>query len=190
MEYQSAFEVREYLRNFDVILCEMSNRMLSFNTTSNITINFIECMIPHHEAAIRMCENLLTFTNYKPLYEISNNIIRVQTKGISQMREIVRTTTTRANMPSDVASYESRYLAIVKNMIDKMKNSPRTQNINFNFTGEMIPHHEGAVEMCNNLLRYPIDQRLIVATNSIIKEQTQGILELRRIQENICNSRK
>ena len=56
MEYKNNFEINEYLHRFDEILCEMSNKMLSFNTTSNITINFIECMIPHHEAAIYMSE--------------------------------------------------------------------------------------------------------------------------------------
>lgn len=185
MEYQSMFEVKEYLKGFDKILCEMSNKMLCFNTTSNITINFIECMIPHHEAAICMSENLLTYTNYKPLYEIANNIIKMQTNGIAQMREIVRTTLTRANMPNHLASYENNYLEITKNMIKRMENSPRTQNININFTGEMIVHHEGAVEMCNNLLKYPIDPRLKLVVASIIQEQTKGIQELKKIQEDL-----
>lgn len=186
MEYQSNFEVKEYLKNFDQILCEMANRMLSFSTTSNITINFIECMIPHHEAAIQMSENLLTYTNYKPLYDIANNIIKTQKMGIQQMKEIVRTTLTRANMPNHVASYENNYLAITRNMINRMKSSPRTQNINFNFTGEMIPHHEGAIEMCNNLLQYPIDPRLKIVATSIIRGQTQGVAELKKIQEELC----
>lgn len=185
MEYQSAFEVKEYLRRFDQILCEMSNKMLTFNTTSNITINFISTMIPHHQAAIYMCENLLTYTNYKPLYEISNNIIQMQTRGIEQMREIVKTTQTRANYPNQVTDYENTYLAIVKNMVSKMKNSSRIQNINIDFTSEMIPHHEGAVEMCNNLLKYPVDPRLVIVARAIIKEQTEGIKELKCIQENL-----
>lgn len=185
MEYKNTFEINEYLHRFDEILCEMSNRMLSFNTTSNITINFIECMIPHHEAAIYMSENLLTYTNYKPLYDIAKGIIKMQTTGIAQMREIVRTTQTRWNTQRDVSSYEEKYLEITKNMISKMKNSPRTSNINYNFTVEMIPHHEGAVEMCNNLLRFPIDQRLRIVANNIIREQSRGIIELKQIQRNL-----
>ena len=185
MEYKNNFEINEYLHMFDEILCQMSNRMLSFNTTSNITINFIECMIPHHEAAIYMSENLLTYTNYRPLYEIAKGIIKMQTTGIAQMREIVRTTQTRWNTQRDVLSYEERYLEITKNMINKMKNSPRTPNINYDFTAEMIPHHEGAVEMCNNLLRFPIDPRLRIVANNIIKEQSRGIIELKEIQKNL-----
>ncbi len=189
MEYQNAFEVREYLHRFDQILCEMSHQMLSFNTTSNITINFIECMIPHHKAAIYMCENLLTYTNYEPLYKMAKNIIEIQTRSVEQMREIAKTNYTRANMPNDVTNYEARYLEITKNMINKMKSSARTQNINYNFTSEMIPHHEGAVEMCRNLLKYPIDQRLAIVANSIIKEQANGIEELKQIQEKLSSFR-
>ena len=185
MEYQSVFEMKEYLRRFDQILCEMSNKMLSFNMTSNITINFIECMIPHHEAAIYMCENLLTYTDYKPLYDIANNIIIEQTNGVNQMKEIVRTTQTRASILSHVTSYENTYFEIVKSMINKMKNSLRMQNINLDFTSEMIPHHEGAIQMCNNLLKFPVDQRLKMVASSIIKQQTEGIIKLKKVQEEL-----
>lgn len=189
MEYINNFEIKEYIHRFDQILCEMSNKMLSFNITSNITINFLECMIPHHEAAICMCDNLLTYTNYEPLYEIANNIIKNQTNGVIQMKNLLRTTMTRANMPNDVTSYENKYLCIVKNMVDKMKNSERTQNINYNFTSKMIPHHEGSIQMCNNLLQYPVDPKLIAIANSIINEQTKGIVEFKKIQEELCGRR-
>lgn len=185
MEYQNTFEIKEYLRRYDQILCEMKNKMLSFNTTSNITINFIACMIPHHEAAICMCENILTYTNNRPLYEISNNIIKMQTREIEQMREITRTTLTRANMPNHVTSYENKYLSIMQDMINKMRCSPRYQNIDIDFIEEMIPHHEGAIEMCNNVLKYPIDQRLRLVASSIVSNQTQGIKELKDIEKNL-----
>lgn len=185
MEYQSSFEVREYLRHFDEILYKMKDKMLSFNMTSNITINFMECMIPHHEAAVCMCENLLTYTNYKPLYEMSKSIIKMQTQEISQMKDMLKTTKTCSNMPNHVNYYESKYLIITKNMIDKMKNSARIQNINIDFTSEMIPHHEGAIEMCNNLLMYPIDQRLVILANEIIKKQKEEIIKLKKIQEDL-----
>ncbi len=185
MEYQGAFEAREYLRRFDEILCRMSNKMLLFNTTSNITINFIECMIPHHEAAVDMCENLLTYTNYKPLYEISNNMMKVQTNGINELKEIVRTTKTCSSIPNHLKTYENDYLCIAKDMVNKMKNSLRIQNINLDFTSQMIPHHEGAIKMCKNLIKYPVDPRLILIANSIIKEQTEGIEKLKKIQDDL-----
>lgn len=177
--------VQRYLCTFDQILNEMADKMLSAQMTNSITINFIQCMIPHHQAAIYMCQNLLQYTNYKPLIEIAQDIIKTQTKGIEQMTEIARTTGF-CNTQKDVTNYVEKYLAITKNMICRMKNSPRTMSINLNFTNKMIPHHEGAISMCENLLQYYIDPRLKSVAESIIRQQSEGVKQLKDIQRVLC----
>ncbi len=186
MRCQDVSRTRKYLFEFDKILCQMANEMLSQNIINNITIDFIECMIPHHQAAIYMCQNLLEYTRYPALQEIANGIIRMQTRGIEQMREIKNTTLGFTNSQRDVQCYMERYLSITKNMISRMKNSPRCININLNFVNEMIPHHEGAIEMCNNLLKYCIDPRLKSVAETIIREKSEGVRELKQIQKNLC----
>ncbi len=186
MENTSTLMAKEYLLRFDQILNNMGEQMLSANIVNNITINFIRCMIPHHQAAIYMCENLLKYTQYRPLIAIANNIIRMQTRGIEQMREIERTTQGYNNTNEQVRNYMSRYLEITKKMLDRMKNSPRCVNINLDFVGEMIPHHEGAIQMCNNLLQYRIDPRLADVARTIIEEQSQGVKELEQTRKMLC----
>lgn len=181
------YQVQNYLARFDEILCQMADKMLNAQlTNNNITINFIRCMIPHHQAAIYMCENLLKYTNYTPLQEIARDIIKTQTSGIMQMKEIARTTIGFENSQRDVNCYLEKYFEITRNMICRMKNSPRCNNINLNFVNEMIPHHEGAISMCNNLLHYRIDPRLRNVANSIIEEQSRGVRQLEAIRETLC----
>ena len=177
---------KKYLFRYDEILDQMANEMLSQNITNNITIDFIECMIPHHQAAIYMCENLLKYIRYQALQEIAKDIIKNQTKGIEQMRKIRNTTSGFANSQRDVQCYIEKYLEITKSMILRMKNSPRCMNINLNFVNEMIPHHEGAIQMCKNLLQYCIDPRLKEVAMSIIKEQSKGVKQLKEIQRMLC----
>lgn len=186
MKCEKQIDAKKYLCRFDEILCQMAEKMLSVKTTNNITIDFIECMIPHHQAAIFMCENLLKYTEYRALQEISENIIKTQTRGIEQMKEIARTTSGYSNSQRDVQCYMMRYLEITRNMIGKMKNSPRCIDIDLNFTNEMIPHHEGAIAMCENLLKYCVDPRLRCVAESIIEEQTQGVRKLEEIRRNLC----
>lgn len=186
MRNQRMLMSKKYLSRFDEILCEMANKMLSPQITNNITINFIECMIPHHQAAIYMCENLLQFTYYQPLQEIAKNIIKMQTTGIEQMKEIARTTSGFSNSQRNVDCYMTKYFSITENMINRMKNSPRCIDINLNFVNEMIPHHEGAIAMCENLLQYSIDPRLRRVADSIIKEQSEGVRQLKEIQKTLC----
>ena len=177
---------QNYLLRFDQILNEMANQMLSQQVTNSITINFIRCMIPHHQAAIYMCENLLQYTSYPPLQEIATEIITMQTKGIEQMKEIEKSTRGFINSPVDVNHYINKYLQITKDMINKMRNAPRTININLNFINEMIPHHEGALAMCDNLLQYYIDPRLKKVAETILQEQSNGIKQLEQVKNNLC----
>lgn len=185
MRSRGNVKVYKYLTKFDEILSEMSNKMLFPKISNNITIDFIECMVPHHQAAIYMCENLLRFTTYETLIKISNNIIKTQEKEIEQMREISQTTYGFINPQISINNYLEKYFDITKNMINKMKNSLRTWNINFNFIAEMMPHHEGAIKMCENLLQYYIDPRLRFVAESIIKEQTNGMKELENLQREL-----
>lgn len=186
MQNSQVMREKKYLYQFDQILNQMTEKMLSQNMTNSITINFIKCMVPHHQAAIYMSENLLEYTTYEPLREIANNIIKRQTEGIEQMEEIARITYGFQNMPQDVKCYIEKYLEITKNMIEKMKNAPRCININLNFINEMIPHHEGALAMCENLFQYRIDPRLKLVADSIVKEQSKGIEELKELRRKLC----
>ena len=187
MDCEKKSESENYLLRFDQILSQMARKMLSSNVINNITIDFIQCMIPHHQAAIYMCENLLKYTNYKPLEEIARGIISMQTRGIEQMKEIAKTTTGFSSSIVDVNCYMRKYLSITETMICRMKNSPRCINVNLSFVNEMIPHHEGAISMCENLLQYHIDPRLINVAQTIIKEQSQGVIELENIRSNLCS---
>lgn len=165
----------------------MACKMFSQRVTNNITKDFIVCMIPHHEAAIYMCQNLLKYTKYPSLQEIAENIINTQTRGVEQMTNILETTKDCVNSVEDVNCYISKYLIITKNMVCKMENSPRCIDINLSFVNEMIPHHEGAISMCENLLKYCIDPRLKAIAESIIKEQSEGVIKLKKIKDELCN---
>lgn len=186
MQNTRVMRAKRYLIRFDEILEQMEEKMLSQEVVNNITINFIRCMIPHHQAAIEMSENLLQYSKYQPLEEIAKNIVKMQTAGIEQMIQIEKTTSGFQNTPKDINNYITKYLEITKEMIKKMKNSPRCININLNFINEMIPHHEGAIHMSKNVLCYRIDPRLKNVADSIIKEQTQGIEKLKQVQAYLC----
>lgn len=185
MRYQKNENVKKYLCEYEQILNNMESQMLSVNVVNNITIDFIESMIPHHQVTIYMCENLLKYTYYQPLQQIANNIIQMQTKGIEEMKKIKMTTKGYFNAEKNVKCYMQRYFEITNNMLCRMKNSPKCTNINLNFVGEMIPHHEGAICMCENLLRFCIDPRLKNVAEDIIREQSNGIKQLKEIQERL-----
>ena len=80
---------KQYLCCFYEILDNMIEEMTSAKLTNSISHNFIVQMIPHHQAAIKMSQNILQYTTLLPLQNIAKNIISEQTKGIESMKEIL-----------------------------------------------------------------------------------------------------
>lgn len=80
--------LERYLRRFDEILNQKANQMLCRTSISDVTIDFCECMIPHHEGEICMCKNCLQCCIDPRLKTICEKIIKEQTEGVIQLRQV------------------------------------------------------------------------------------------------------
>ena len=144
---------KEYIDNFYKILDEMTENMRAVSPNASISDTFIRQMIPHHEAAIKMSENILNFTTDTAIEELAKNIITDQTKEISKMQYMLEDCSAITNSEVDINLYMREYNVIFDNMIKKMNNSSSTNNLNANFLTEMIPHHESTINMAKNVLK-------------------------------------
>ena len=170
-----------YLKRYEEILDEMIHGMKCAELTESISHNFIVQMIPHHMAAIEMSENILKYDPCPPLAEIAENIILEQTKSIENMKKALGKCSRLKNTRQDIGIYQRTFDRITQVMFRKMGEAWATNNLNADFMREMIPHHEGAVQMSENVLRFNICPELIPILRAIIKSQTEGILKMQRL---------
>lgn len=188
MESSEFSEVtKEYLQKFYCILDEMIAGMTMATLTDSISHNFIVQMIPHHEAAIEMSENLLKYTTFIPLQNIAQNIIAEQSKSIQDMQKILQECSKQMNARCDMVSYKEKFDVITERMFTDMGDAVSVNDINVNFMREMIPHHLGAIQMSENALYYPICSELKPILHAIITSQKQGVREMRELLRH-CNS--
>lgn len=171
----------EYLCRFREILEEMISGMTSAPLTDSLSHNFIVQMIPHHQAAIEMSQNILQYGPCAPLREIAQNIITEQTKSIADMREALSTCETMKNDCQDICRYRRRFQQIIQTMFREMGNAPADCNLNADFMREMIPHHMGAIRMSQNALSFPVCPELYPILQAIITSQEKGVREMRRL---------
>ena len=172
---------KDYLTRFYEILDRMIQGMESACLTDSISQNFIVQMIPHHRAAIRMCENVLKYTTCVPLRNIASHIITEQTKSINDMLNALPCCQLQTNSCQDLQLYRRRFQNIVHTMFQDMDTARATNNIRDTFMREMIPHHKGAIRMSENALRYCICQELVPILNAIITSQQRGIEEMEQL---------
>lgn len=176
---------KEYLSRFYCILDEMIEGMRSAELCDSISHNFIVQMIPHHEAAIKMSENILRYTTNVPLQDIAAGIIEAQTKSIENMQKALRRCGELCSSERDLQLYRRKTDQIMQTMFSAMKCARSDNCVNCNFMWEMIPHHRGAMEMSRNALRFDICLELVPILQAIISSQQKGIRQMEQLLRRI-----
>lgn len=170
---------KRYLIRFYDILDEMVDNMTCAELNDSVSHNFIVQMIPHHQAAIQMSENILQYTTNLPLQTIAQNIIATQTQSIADMEKALDPCATcYCNEETELYLYQRRFQQISQIMFAEMKAAPAVNDVNQNFIREMIPHHIGAIRLAENALCFNICPQLKPILQSIIATQTVGIQEM------------
>ena len=158
-----------YLAAFNRILQKMICKMSNAKLTNSISHNFIVQMIPHHQAAIEMSENILKYT--------SNNSV----ESIENMLSIEKSCNCLVNQRQELQLYQTKINQVMQTMFSNMSKACCTNQINCNFMWEMIPHHEGAVLMSEITLQFNICPELKPILDSIISSQKKGISEMQNL---------
>lgn len=85
-------------------------------------------------------------------------------------------------------NYLNEFYRILDNMIKGMTGAELTNSISYNFIVQMIPHHRGAIEMSENILKYTTNIPVQNIALGIIESQTKSIEDMLKI-EYVCNER-
>lgn len=170
-----------YLERFQAILKEMIEQMSDAKPTQSISGSFIKQMIPHHQAAIEMSQNLLLYTTDIPLQNIALGIISEQKKSIENMMAAYEKCSALNNTPQELTAYQMENDSIIEEMFYEMRSARTDNNLNANFIWEMIPHHRGAVRMSENALKHCLCPELVPILEAIIASQKKGIRQMRQL---------
>lgn len=86
-------------------------------------------------------------------------------------------------------SYLTQFNSILARMAERMGSAEPDPSVSGSFIRQMLPHHEAAIEMSRNLLRYTTDLRLQGIAQDIITEQTRSMEAMRQIRRACRNAR-
>ena len=114
---------QKYLDSYAGILDTMTGTMNCAKENDSISYNFIVKMIPHHQAAIRISEELLRYTTCIALQNIATEIVVTQTKETEEMRKMLCGCAGYRNDGQSLCGYRRQYGIIVTNMFSRMRSA-------------------------------------------------------------------
>ena len=160
---------------------------MNITYTGKTDTDFTRGMIPHHQGAVDMAQTLLKYGKDEELRTLASRIITAQKQEIAFMKAWLkrRADTTKALSAEEIVALPAVVAFEAANakmhsgmMIDY------TGDADYDFANGMIPHHQGAVDMAEVLLKHGgQDASLQQLARDILLSQTREIRQMKRWME-------
>ena len=174
-------ESKHYLCCYHQILDEMIQGITTAKLNQGISHNFIVQMVPHHRAAIRMSRNILNVSDDRAVRRLAQRILEQRTQGIDQLEGLLTVCGQDTAPQMDLRLFQRRMDLIFREMFTQMGAAPEGNRLDAVYLREMIPHHQGAVRMSQNALRYGVAPELEPVLSRLIRTQCQETGQMRTL---------
>lgn len=172
---------KRYLCCYYQILDEMIQGITTAKLTRSLSHNFIVQIIPHHQAAVRMCRNLLQYSDDGAVRRLAQRITDQQTQGLQAMEGLLPDCGQLANPQMDLRLCHRRTELILRELFSQMGSAPEGNRLDLVFLRQMIPHHLGAARMAQNTLRYQVATGLAPVLRSTIDTHCKEVRQMRAL---------
>ena len=155
---------------------------------ANYDLRFIDSMIPHHQGALVMAQEVLQKSKRPELIKLAKSIITEQKKEIAQMQQWRKQWYPKASatpmMWHAAMNHEMAMTAEYKqSMMMSMSLGKADAGFDKRFLDAMIPHHQGAVTMGQDLLKKSKRPEMKKLAQNIIKSQQAEIVQMTQWQQ-------
>ncbi|MGL5954985.1 MAG: DUF305 domain-containing protein, partial [Brevinema sp.] len=153
-----------------------------FQETTNPDLDFLVNMIPHHLGAVLSAEEYLKVGIDKATRVVASNIIVAQKAEIAEFEELsVALAKEVAYDQEEVKKIATESKKVMHEMMEAMSSVKMTGNVDKDFLTHMLPHHQGAIDVSQTILKISTNQVIKEIANRIIDEQEREIEEIKMI---------
>lgn len=175
---------KDYQSAYIDIFNKMKEGMNAAQNTGNVNLDFVLEMIPHHEGGIDMAKAIIKYGTNEDVKKIAQNIVTSQEAQIPLMQQLkAKFEKEPLSTKEDSQNYIKNYNEIKSTMFKEMESVPLTVSADETFLRQMIYHHEGAIAMSKNILKYTQNAKLKSLAENIVTTQSQGVDEMKNLLE-------
>lgn len=165
---------------------------IAFTSHSPDDVKFMQDMIPHHHQAVQMAALVAERTNRREIVDLAGRIDASQADEIAFMQDWLRERGESAPEPTDHHAMHMSHEMAGMATPEQMAQLAEASGTDFDrlFLQLMIPHHEGAITMVEDLHEKPgsaYDPVLFQFTNDIVNDQTSEIERMNALVASLSN---
>lgn len=136
-------------------------------------VRFLDMMAAHHRHAIEMANIAADKAQEPALREMASMMAAKQAEEIEELRKRKASLTTSSDLPTKMHPKSMEHAGIPMPL-----ELEHGTSVDAAFLDSMVPHHAGAIEMSNVVLRRSNDGRIVSLARTIIDDQAKEIGEM------------
>ena len=158
----------------------MSHNMNIGPANANYELRFIDSMVPHHQGALVMAQEVIQKSKRPELISFAKGMIAEQQKEITKMQQwrkqwYPKASATPMMWHAEMNHEMSMTAEHKQSMMMSMSLGNADAGFDRRFLDAMIPHHQGAVTMAKDAIQKSKRPELQKLSQSIIKSQQSEI---------------
>jgi uncharacterized protein (DUF305 family) len=152
---------------------------------ADFDLRFVDAMIPHHQGAVEMAQEVLAKSQRPEMKKLAQNIIAAQKREINQMKQWRKAWYPKADSkPMAWHAQMNHMMAMSPEQIQAMmmKGDLGAADAEFDlrFLNAMIPHHEGALVMAKDVLTKSKRPEMKKLAQEILTSQEKEIDQMKQ----------
>ena len=152
---------------------------------ADFDLRFLDGMVPHHEGAVVMAQEVLAKSQRPELKKLANEVIAAQKKEITQMQQWRKEWYPNAGAQLMAWHGEMNHMmamsdAQMSSMRMDMDLGAADADFDLRFINAMIPHHEGALVMAQDAIAKSRRSQITKLSQEIIASQQAEIEQMKQ----------
>lgn len=162
---------KRYLCCYYQILDEMIQGVTAARLTQSVSHNLIVQLIPHQQAAVRMCRNLLEVSDDRAVRRLAQDMAERRTQVIQALEQILPAADQLTTPRPELRLCQRRMDLILREVFARMRSAPEGNRVDAVFLRQMLPHCRGGAQAARTTLRYELCTELPPVLRGVLDEQ-------------------
>ncbi|KMZ54885.1 DUF305 domain-containing protein [Dorea sp. D27] len=178
-----------YMEEQDILMNKMMEDMEDVQPAGNAALDFLNGMIPHHEAAVSMSESYLKYGGEDAeLKKLAEYIVRIQKEEIAQMQSYIEDLKKDGTEdPEQEQAYLDAYGTMLSAHHSAHSSHETSANVETAFAEGMIMHHQMAVDMAQAIVGNTDNEKVTALAENIIEAQQNEITQMQEILKRLSD---
>ena len=177
---------QDYAKGYEKVLKGWKKDFKKMPQTGDVTIDFLDVMVKHHEGTLAMIENELAYGDNPIIWQFARGIKNTQYKRKSQIELLIKQLKKEKQVDKETEKiYLLEVQKIIQDMLQQMEKADCKENVDKAYVLQMIVSHEATNQLAEHMMKYSTNTTVQEIAQKMINTQTKEIKKMQKFAREI-----